>query len=67
MEVKVVTGDITEIDADAIVVNLFQGVEEVSGASAAVDKALGGAISSLISKGEFKGKFGEVSVVHTLG
>ena len=67
LEVKVVTGDITEIDADAIVVNLFQGVEEVSGASAAVDKALGGAISSLISKGEFKGKFGEVSVVHTLG
>jgi leucyl aminopeptidase len=67
LEVKVVTGDITEIDADAIVVNLFQGVEQVSGASAAVDKALGGAISSLISKGEFKGKFGEVSVVHTLG
>jgi leucyl aminopeptidase len=67
LEVKVVTGDITEIDADAIVVNLFQGVEEVSGASAAVDKALGGAISSLISKGEFKGKFGEVSIVHTLG
>ena len=67
LEVKVVTGDITEIDADAIVVNLFQGVEQVSGASAAVDEALGGAISSLISKGEFKGKFGEVSVVHTLG
>ena len=67
LEVKVVTGDITEIDADAIVVNLFQGVEQVSGASAAVDEALGGAISSLISKGEFKGKFGEVSIVHTLG
>lgn len=67
LEVKVVTGDITEIDADAIVVSLFQGVEQVSGASAAVDEALGGAISSLISKGEFKGKFGEVSIVHTLG
>jgi len=67
LEVKVVTGDISQIDADAIVVNLFQGVEQVSGASAAVDEALGGAISSLISKGEFKGKFGEVSIVHTLG
>jgi len=67
LEVKVVTGDITEIDADAIVMSLFQGVEEVSGAYAAVDEALGGAISSLISKGEFKGKFGEVSIVHTLG
>ncbi len=67
MEVRVVTGDITQIDADAIVVNLFEGVEQLGGASAAVDKALGGAISSLMGKGEFKGKFGEVGIVHTLG
>jgi leucyl aminopeptidase len=67
LEIKVIAGDIAQIEADAIVVNLFEGVEQPGGATAAVDKALDGAISSLISRGEIKGKFGEVSIVHTLG
>lgn len=67
LEIKVVSGDITQVDADAIVVNLFEGVEEPGGACAAVDRALGGGIRNLIGTGEFKGKFGEVGVVHTLG
>jgi leucyl aminopeptidase len=65
LEIKVIAGDITQIEVDAIVVNLFEGVEQPSGATAAVDKALYGAIGSLISRGEIKGKFGEVKVVHT--
>ncbi|TET41008.1 MAG: leucyl aminopeptidase [Dehalococcoidia bacterium] len=56
-----------QIEADAIVVNLFEGVDQPGSATAAVDKALDGAIGSLISRGEIKGKFGEVSIVHTLG
>lgn len=67
MEIKVIVGDIAQIEADALVVNLFEGVEQPGGATAAVDKALDGAISSLISRGGIKGKFGEVSIVHTLG
>ena len=67
MEIKVTVGDIAQIEADAIVVNLFEGVEQPGGATAAVDKALDGAISSLISRGEIKGKFGEVNIVHTFG
>jgi leucyl aminopeptidase len=67
LEIKVTVGDIAQIEADAIVVNLFEGVEEPDGATAAVDKALDGAISSLISRGEIKGKFGEVNIVHTFG
>jgi leucyl aminopeptidase len=67
LEIKVIVGDIAQIEADAIVVNLFEGVEQPGGATAAVDKALDGAISSLISRGEIKGKFGEVSIVHTFG
>jgi leucyl aminopeptidase len=67
LEIKVIVGNIAQIEADAIVVNLFEGVEQPGGATAAVDKALGGTISSLISRGESKGKFGEVSIVHTLG
>jgi len=67
LEIKVIAGDIAQIEADAIVVNLFEGVEQPGGATAAMDKALDGAISSLISRGEIKGKFGEVNIVHTFG
>jgi len=67
LEIKIIAGDIAQIEADAIVINLFEGVEQPGGATAAVDKALDGAISSLISRGEIKGKFGEVNIVHTLG
>lgn len=66
MEIKVIAGDIVQIEADAVVVNLLEG-EEINGATAAIDKALDGAIGSLISKGEIKGKFGEVGIIHTLG
>ena len=66
MEIKAIAGDIAQIEADAIVVNLFEGVERPGGATAAVDKALDGAISSLISRGEIKGKFGEIGLVHAL-
>jgi len=67
LEIKVIVGDIAQIEVDAIVVNLFEGVEQPGGATAAVDEALDGAISSLISRGEIKGKFGEVNIVHTFG
>ena len=67
MEIKVIVGDIAQIEADAIVVNLFEGVEQPGDATAAVDEALDGAISSLIGRGEIKGKFGEVNIVHTFG
>ena len=67
MEIKVITGDIAQIEADAIVVNLFEDMTQPGGATAAVDNSLDGAISSLIRRGEIKGKFGEVNIVHTLG
>jgi leucyl aminopeptidase len=67
LEIKVIAGDIAQIEADAIVVNLFDGVTEPGGATAAADKALDGAIGSLISRGEIKAKFGEVNILHTFG
>jgi len=67
LEIKVITGDIAQIEADAIVVNLFEDTTQPGGATAAVDKALGGAISSLINRGETKGKFGEINIIHTFG
>ena len=66
MEIKVIAGDIAQVEADAIVVSLFEGVEEINGATASVDKALDGVIGGLIRRGEMKGKLGEVGIVHTL-
>lgn len=66
MEIKVVSDDITGIQVDAIVVNLFEEVKHPGGATGAVDKALSGAITKLIEQGEIKGKLNEVSIIHSL-
>ncbi|MBE0430336.1 MAG: leucyl aminopeptidase [Dehalococcoidia bacterium] len=66
-KIRATADDITQVEADAIVVNLFEGVDQPAGATAAVDRALDGAVSSLIRRGEIKGKFGEVGIVHSFG
>ncbi|RME42057.1 MAG: leucyl aminopeptidase, partial [Chloroflexi bacterium] len=63
MNIDVRQGFIQEIDADAVVVNLFRGVTRPGGATGAVDKALGGAITELITSGDFRGKLGETAVL----
>ena len=67
MEIEIIAGDITQVEVDAVVVNLFEGVEQPGGATAVVDKALDGAIAHIITQGEVKGKLGELGIVHTLG
>jgi leucyl aminopeptidase len=67
LEIKVVAGDITRIKADAVIVNLFEGVKQPGGATGAVDQALGGAITKLIAENEVKGKLNELTLIHTLG
>jgi len=67
MELRVVVDDITKIEVDALIVNLFEGVSQPGGATAAVDQALDGAIAQLIEAGEIKGKLGELALIHTLG
>lgn len=67
MDIKVVIGDIVEQKVDAIIVNLFEGVEHPGGATGAVDKALGGLLTRLIAVGEIRGKVRETTVLHTQG
>ncbi|GAH47600.1 unnamed protein product, partial [marine sediment metagenome] len=67
MEIKVTAGDIARIEADAIVVNFFEGMERPEGDTATLDEALGGAISQLISQGEIKGKLNQITIIHSLG
>jgi len=67
MEIKVTIGDIVKVKADAIVVNFFEEMPHPVGDLAAIDKALDGAVSQLISEGEIKGKLHEITIVHSLG
>lgn len=67
MKIRVTAGNIAGQDTDAVVVNLFEGVTAPSGATGALDAALGGAITGLIADGEIRGKRGELTVIHTLG
>jgi leucyl aminopeptidase len=67
MQIKVQSGDISAFRADAIVVNLFEGVTAPGGGTGAVDRAMGGAISQLIEAGDIRGKSGEFTLIHSLG
>ena len=65
IHISVVQGDITTVKADALIVNLFEGVILPGGATGAVDKALGGLITRLIDEGEIKGGLGKTATIHT--
>jgi leucyl aminopeptidase len=67
MEIKITAGDITQAKSDVIILNLFEDSPKLGGEIAKVDKALGGAISQLIQKGEIKGKFKEMTILYSLG
>lgn len=60
-------GSIEAQDADTLIVNLFEGISDLSGATAAVNKALGGAIEELIAQGDLRGKLAEVTVLYPRG
>jgi len=67
LEIRVIDASIEKIEADAIVVHIFEDAKQLGDVATAVDKVLDGAISSLVNRGEAKGKFAEVNIIHTLG
>jgi leucyl aminopeptidase len=67
MEIKITVGDITQLKSDVIILNLFEDAPKLGGEIGKVDKALGGAISQLIQKGEIKGKLKEMNILYSLG
>jgi leucyl aminopeptidase len=67
MEIKVQSGEITQHPAKGIIVSILEGQSEPGGASGAVDRALDGALSRLIGDGALRGKYNELTLLHTLG
>ena len=61
MIVKIENKSILDVNADVIIVNLFEGVKNPKGVTGVVDKAYNGIISDYVIKKEnFEGKYGEV-------
>lgn len=65
--VTVENAGVETLASEALVVNLFQGVSEPTGATGAVDRALDGAIGELIAAGDLSGKLGQVAVLYPRG
>lgn len=64
MLVEIVTDSITEVNCDALIVNIFEDAETPSGATGAVDNATGGQLTGLIRAHRGAGKFGRTTVLH---
>ncbi len=68
MEVKfklsVEQGDIAHVGGPVVVVNLYEGAKNPTGATAAVDAAAGGVIARALASGDFKGSAGEAMVLY---
>jgi leucyl aminopeptidase len=67
VQLSVQTADLAAVEADAIVVNLFQGVTRPVGAMGAIDQALGGRIGQAIAAGGLKGRLAETLVLFAEG
>jgi len=65
MDVKLITGDLSKIKADALIVGIFEN-DEGNQFEKDLDKALGGAVAELRKRKEIKGKLSELTIVHSL-
>lgn len=65
MELIITQTDITQIKADALVVNLFEGAAEPTGAAGAANTATNGLVKTHIANHEFEGKPLDTLVLHS--
>jgi leucyl aminopeptidase len=61
MRFDLIQKSITEVECDVIVVNMFEETKELTGATGAVDSAVGGALKALIDREGFEGKVGQTT------
>ncbi|HWT80251.1 MAG TPA: M17 family peptidase N-terminal domain-containing protein, partial [Candidatus Methylomirabilis sp.] len=67
MEIRVALTDVTKFRGDALVVNCLEGVKAPNEEMAKLDAILGGTLRKLIHMREIAGKWGEQTLVHTVG
>lgn len=67
MEIKIASENIREVEADAIILYLYEGTDHLEGELAEIDTSLEGEISRLLDRREIKGKLGKLTKIHTLG
>ncbi|MBN1367143.1 MAG: leucyl aminopeptidase [Dehalococcoidales bacterium] len=66
MEIKAISGKLSKIQVDAIIIGYFEGMENLTATISGIDKALNGVITELITQKEIKGKVNEVNIIRTL-
>ncbi len=64
MRVSVHRADCTEFETPLLAVKVFEGEKELIGPIAKVDERLGGQISEVIRRGDFRGKEGETLLLY---
>src|SRR5262249_5356303 len=64
MQVLVRGGAAERVDADALVVGVFEGTSRLAGAAQAVDRTTGGALRELLKTKDFTGKNGQIVVLY---
>jgi leucyl aminopeptidase len=67
LELHVEASNIAGWSGDGIIVNLFEGVQELGGVTADVDRALGGIITQVIGDSGFRAELSTSRVFYTLG
>ncbi|WP_157729466.1 leucyl aminopeptidase [Tumebacillus algifaecis] len=67
MNINLQLQSVVNVEADVLVVSLFEGVTELSGAIGAVNEALGGQITALIETGDLTGKFKQTRLLYSFG
>ncbi len=67
MEITAITGDISRLEAGALVVSHYENEKQLEKETAAIDKKLGGAIGKMVKDGSIKGKLNELTLLYSLG
>jgi leucyl aminopeptidase len=67
MDFEVKQGDLSEVVADCLVVDVFEGESTPQRSGEWVDKKLDGALTALLASGDFSAKLGSTALLYTNG
>ncbi len=65
MKVEVEKDSLLNVEAESLVISIFENIEDSKHLIDEIDKKLDGTIKERIEIGDFKGKIGEISIIYT--